>query len=257
MITVAWAAYGGLLLARIAAWVVATPLVAGRAPMSVRGGLAVTLAAFYLVGQPPPWDARWAAAAETISSGLYLLALFREVLIGLVLGVLFGLWLLPARVAGEFLTFQIGLNAAPLPGPTGEEGAGSVTSLMEILATLVFFSLDGHHILLTVLHTSWAVLPLAGATLPPLTPAINGMATAYELGLLLAAPVAACLLLLSVTLAVMARTAPQLNIYSIGFTLQVMVLMLAGGLLLPEMVHSMQFHGQQLSAWLLQTFGRR
>ena len=35
------------------------------------------------------------------------------------MGFAFGLFLLPARVAGEFITQQVGLNVAPQTGPTG------------------------------------------------------------------------------------------------------------------------------------------
>jgi flagellar biosynthetic protein FliR len=34
----------------------------------------------------------------------------------------------------------------------------------------------------------------------------------------------------------MARTAPQLNVYSVGFTLQVMVVLFAGLFLVPEFI---------------------
>jgi flagellar biosynthetic protein FliR len=127
-----------------------------------------------------------------------------------------------------------------LPGPTGEEGAGTLTTLLEVLAAGVFLSLDGHHILFAVLHASWSILPLGGTTLPQLAPMVQGLKTSYELGLLLAGPVAACLVLLAFTLAMLARTAPQLNIYSVGFTLQVSIVLLASAILLPEIVQSLQ-----------------
>lgn len=238
--SVAWTAYVGLLLARIAAWAAVLPVIAGRTSPLVRVGLVVVIAMFYLAGQPPPWDARWAGIADRLHAVVYLVGVLRELLIGAAMGMLFGLWLMPARVAGEFLSFQIGLNVAPLPGPTGEEAAGTLTTLMEVLAALVFLSLDGHHIFLAVLHASWSVLPLGGTTLPQVVPMIQGLKTSYELGLLLAAPVAACLVLLAVILALLARTAPQLNIYSVGLTLQVAVVLLASAVLLPEMVQVLQ-----------------
>jgi len=240
VMTIAWAVYVGLLLARIGAWVMVLPVIVGRTPPLIRVGVVMAVAVFYVGGQPPPWDARWAAAADNGHVVLYLLALLREVLIGAAMGVLFGLWLMPARVAGEFLSFQIGLNIAPLPGPTGEEGAGTLTTLLEVLAAGVFLSLDGHHILFAVLHASWSILPLGGTTLPQLAPMVQGLKTSYELGLLLAGPVAACLVLLAFTLAMLARTAPQLNIYSVGFTLQVSIVLLASAILLPEIVQSLQ-----------------
>jgi flagellar biosynthetic protein FliR len=246
MIHEAWVAYAGLVLARIAAWSMATPWVATRAPRLVRVALALMLALFYLGEQPPPWDERWAVPPTDMTTLVYFLAVLREVVIGAALGVLFGLWLLPARVAGEFLAFQVGLNVSPLPGPAGEEGAGAITSWLEVVAALVFLGLDAHHVLLAVLHASWSLLPLAGANLPPTAPMLRMLATAYDVGLLLAAPLAACLLLLAVTLALLARVAPQLNIYSVGFTLQVLVVLVGGLVLMPELVAGMHLYWQQL-----------
>jgi flagellar biosynthetic protein FliR len=166
----------------------------------------------------------------------YALALVREGLLGAAMGFAFGLFLLPARVAGEFVTTQVGLNVAPLPGPTGDAGAGPLTTVFETVAGLVFLLADGHHVVLAALHASFAAYPLGGLNVPEAGGAVNGLAAAYEMGLLLAAPLAACLLLLAVTLAVMARAAPQLNVYSVGFSLQVLVVLFGGLFLLPEFV---------------------
>ncbi len=93
--------------------------------------------------------------------------------------------------------------------------------------------------MLSVLHASFATFPLGGSNVPHAAPMVNGLATAYEMGLLLAGPLAVCLFLLAVTLAVMARAAPQLNVYSVGFTLQSLVVLFGGLFLLPEMVLTM------------------
>jgi flagellar biosynthetic protein FliR len=166
----------------------------------------------------------------------YSLALVREALIGASMGFAFGLFLLPARVAGEFITTQVGLNITPEQGPTGTDTAGPLTIVFETVAGLVFLLSDGHHVVLAALHASFAVFPLGGTNVPEAGSSITGLAAAYEMGLLLAAPLAACLFLLAVTLAVMARAAPQLNIYSVGFTLQVLVVLFGGLFLLPEMI---------------------
>ena len=50
----------------------------------------------------------------------------------------------------------------------------------------------------------------------------------------------------AITLAVMARAAPQLNIYSVGFTLQVMVVLFGGLFLLPEIVLMMNAVGYRV-----------
>ena len=230
--------YGGLLLARLGAFVAVMPLFGARTPRLVRVGFVIALAAFYLSTDPPKSEAGARGLIE-VESLRYALALAREILIGAAMGFAFGLFLLPARVAGEFVTTQIGLNIAPQPGPTGDEAAGALTTVFETVAGLVFLTANGHHVVIAALHASFALYPLGGSEVPQAGPMVNGLATAYEMGVLLAAPLAACLFLLAVTLAIMARTAPQLSIYSVGFTLQVLVVLFGGLFLLPEMVLTM------------------
>jgi flagellar biosynthetic protein FliR len=233
--TTAVVVYAGLVLARVAAFVGVMPIFATRTPLLVRTGLVIALTAFYLGSVTPDWNPVMAGAAE-VHPIRYAVALVREALIGTAMGFAFGLFLLPARVAGEFVTLQVGLNVAPQVGPSGSEAAGPLTNIFETVAALVFLVADAHHVVLAALHSSFSVLPLGGTNVPQAGPMVNGLTAAYEMGLLLAGPLALCLFLLSVTLAVMARAAPQLNIYSVGFTLQVMVVLLGGLFLLPEFV---------------------
>lgn len=232
--------YVGLVLARVGAFVAVAPPFAGRTPLTVRVALALALTAFYVGAAAPALDAALQKPGDDVSSVVYGLALVREALLGVAMGFAFGLFLLPARVAGEFITTQIGLNVSPQVGPTGTDSAGPITNLFETMAALVFLVADGHHVLLAGLHGSFAAFPLGGRAVPDAGQMVGGLAAAYEMGLLLGGPLALCLFLLAVTLAVMARAAPQLNIYSVGFTLQVLVVMLAGLFLLPDLVLTTQ-----------------
>jgi flagellar biosynthetic protein FliR len=226
------AVYLGLILARVGAFAAVAPPFAGRAPRTVRAGLALALTGFYLSAVGPGWD----PAAAALSQFDYAVALVREALLGLAMGFAFNLFLLPARVAGEFITQQIGLNVSPQLGPTGADSAGAITNLFETAGALLFLISDLHHVALAALHGSFGLFPLGGTALPRSGPMVDGLAVAYETGLLLAGPLALSLFLLAVTLAVMARAAPQLNVYSVGFTLQVLVVMVAGLFLLPELL---------------------
>lgn len=233
------AVYAGLLLARIGAFVAVMPPFAARTPRTVRAAFAIALAAFYLSAAAPGWDAGFAAKAADAHPLRYALALVRETLLGASMGFAFALFLLPARLAGEFVTLQIGLNAAMAQSPSGPDGGGPLTNTFETAAGLLFLVADGHHLVFIALHASFGTLPLGGSVLPDANPMLNGLGTAYEMGVLLAAPLALCLFLLSVTLAIMTRAAPQLNVYSVGFTLQVFVMLLGGLFLLPELVRAL------------------
>jgi flagellar biosynthetic protein FliR len=230
------AVYVGLVLARVGAFVAVLPPFAGRTPRTVRAALAVALTAFYVGGAAPTWDAAFAHGAADVHPVTYGVALLREALLGAAMGFAFGLFLLPARAAGEFLTQQIGLPGTPQLGPAGELSTGPLAATFETVSVLAFLAVDGHHVLLGALHASFDRFPLGGSVLPGVAPMVNGLQSAHELGLVLAGPLAVCLFLLAIALAVTARAVPQLNVYSVGFTLQVLVGLVGGLVLMPDFV---------------------
>ncbi len=233
------AVYVGLILARVGAFVAVAPPFASQTPRLVRAGFALALAAFYLGAAAPGWNPAMEARAGDINPVLYAVALVRESLIGLAMGFAFALFLVPARLAGEFVTQQVGLSVSPQAGPAGGDSSGQVARLFETTAALVFLLADGHHLAFAAFHGTFDRLPLGGPAVPQVGPMVAGVGAAYHMGLLLAGPLAISLFLLSITLAIMTRAAPQLNVYSIGFTLQVLVVLLGGLFLMPELVRAM------------------
>lgn len=249
------AVYFGLIFARVGTFVAVMPLFSQRTPRVVRAGMALVMTLFYFGVVGPGWDGQFAEGVAEINPLVYAIALIRESLIGASIGLAFGLFLMPPRIAGDFISQQIGLSASSQSGITTETPAASLSLIFEVLASLVFLELNGHHLVFATLHASFDKLPLGGSFVPhPVGPMMNGIQTASEMGLLLAGPLGLCLFLLAVSLAIMARAAPQLNIYSIGFTLQVIVAMLGALFLLPDiirlLVHFFEHARAVLPAWL-------
>ena len=223
----------GLVLARVGGFVAFMPLFGGHAvPRRVKAGVAVALAGFWFGAIDLTALPAASGPAAWLSVGL---AAGREALLGAVLGYGFSLVLLPARVAGEFLTQQMGMSVVTVLNPAAESAAGTVTQFFEMIAALIFLGLDGHHLFLAALHATFAHWPVGGPGTPlPVLHVLHGVGRTQEWGLLLAAPLGVCLFVTTVLLAFMARAAPQLNIYSVGFTLQVGVALVALLVLLPE-----------------------
>jgi len=234
------AVYFGLVLARVAAFVAVMPLFSGRTPQTLRAALALTLTIFYFGAVTPAWDPAIARQSADIHWLVYLLLVLREAVIGAALGFAFTLFLLPMRIAGEFVTVQIGLASSQQVGLATTTPAGPITLIFEAAGSLLFLEMNGHHVVLSALHASFDKLPLGGTMFPmPVGPMVNGLGAAYQMGLLLAGPLGLCLFMLAVVLAMMARAAPQLNIYSVGFTMQVLVALVGTFFLLPDMVRLM------------------
>jgi flagellar biosynthetic protein FliR len=229
-----------LVLARVGAFVAVMPLFAGQGtPRLVRAGLALALSVFWFGQLGPPAELAQLHAGPTPWL-LFLLVMGREALLGAVVGLMFSLFLAPVRIAGEFITQQIGLAQAGLLGGTFSSPASPLTLILESLAGVVFLELNGHHVVLAVLHASFARYPLGGTLFPaPGDGVIQSVATAEALGVQLAGPLALAMFLVTIVLALLGRAAPQLNIYSVGFTLQSLVALGAALILLPDLVHLM------------------
>src|SRR5207253_15067 len=82
--------------------------------------------------------------------------------LGAVLGFAFGLLLAPARIAGEFISQEMGLTMASQLDPTTGQQAGPLTQIFEMLGVLVFLGLDAHHLFFAMLHETFVRWPIGG-----------------------------------------------------------------------------------------------
>jgi flagellar biosynthetic protein FliR len=231
--------YFCLILVRVGTFVALVPLLGGgNLPRSVKAGLAVALTLVWfapLVEALPP-TALLRGSLELPWWG-FLASVGREMFLGAVLGYGLGLFMVPVHVAGEYVTQEMGLSFGSQLNPTGDASSSPLTQILEMMAIAVFFGVDGHHVLLGVLHATFAHYPLTGG-LPdvPVARLVGGAALAEEWGLMLAAPVGLLLFLTTVLLALLTRAAPQMNLYTVGFPLRLGVGLAASLLLLPSWV---------------------
>jgi flagellar biosynthetic protein FliR len=228
-----------LVLARVGAFVAVLPLFGGvNVPRTVRATLALVLATVWFGTSLPPVAPELVNQPPQTSWFIFGLGMGREVLLGGVLGYAFGLFQVPARVAGEFLTQELGLSFGAFLDPTGTANVASLTQIIDAFGILLFFGLDGHHLFLAVLDATFARYPV-GAGLPgvPTEALVSSVALTEEWGLTLAAPMAICLFTVTFVLTLMARAAPQVNLFSVGFPLRLAAGLTVVFLLLPNFLH--------------------
>jgi flagellar biosynthetic protein FliR len=248
-------AWFALVLARVGTGVAVMPLFSGRnTPRMVRAGLALVLAVFWFsaLDRGPDPETLQRIKDSWLWAGM---AVAREVSLGAVIGFAFNLYLVPARIAGEFLTQEMGLSLAATFGPTNDRAAGPITLIFESLSGLLFLGLDLHHVFLATLHSTFLRYPVGGAPgAVPTNQLIDAASSAQELGVLLAGPLAVVLFLVIVGLALMTRTAPQLNVYAIGFGLQAAAGVVGALILMPELLDAMTKSFGRVSEYVLRLF---
>lgn len=178
-------------------------------------GLAVTFALMPVLPAMP---------AVTPDSAAGLAILMEQVLIGLAMGFAMQLAFSAIEVAGELIGLEMGLSFAVFYDPQSSGQTAVVSELMTLLATLIFLSLNGHLMLLSLLAQSFTALPV-GQVLAPLQLAnlAGDAAMMFTIGLMLALPIVAALMMTTLALGVLQRAAPQLNLFAVGFPVTLMV----------------------------------
>lgn len=220
-----------LILARTGAFVAVLPLLGGNAtPRTVKIGFAMALAVMYF-----PVLSGSATLPAVVEMGplswlAFGVAVGKESLLGAYLGYLMSLVLLPVRIAGDYLGQEMGLALAAQADPSATNPSLVVSQLFQMLAALLFFGLNGHHLFLIALNGTFLYFPIGGHGLAAMlrmgtaaAPLTAGLSSAQEWGILLAAPVGALLFLSSIVLALITRAAPQMNLFSVGFGLRIML----------------------------------
>ncbi len=230
-----------LILARVGAFVAVLPLLgAATTPRTVKVGLSVALSTLYFMllgGAATPTSL---IGDSPVSWGAFAVVLMKETLLGAFLGYAMSLVLLPVRIAGDYLGQEMGLALAAQSDPTAPNPSIVLSQLFEMLAGVLFLGLDGHHLFLAALHSTFLHIPLGGwSSWSAAGPMVMGLAQAQEWGLMLAAPIGAILFLTSVVLALLTRAAPQMNLFSIGFGLRVGIGLAAALWLLPDFVSAL------------------
>jgi len=224
--------YGAIFwpLVRVLALFSVAPLLSHRAvPNRVKLALAVGVAAVLVpTMQTPP--------ITDVLSGAGLALLVQNILIGAMLGFAVRLIFAALELTGELIGLQMGLSFAGFFNPASGMAQNAIGSFMSLLALLMFIAIDGHLMLLHALAESFRLFPLVGGSgeMPMSFDHVVRLAAGmFSIALSLALPFLAVMLLTNIVLGVLARVAPQLNVFAIGFPLTILVGLSTLMLLLP------------------------
>ncbi len=217
---------------RVMAMLAITPVIGGKnipVPVKILLGLLLTIAVLP-VNQATPSVTPWSAA------GVYVVA--QQILIGLSMGFILLLVFTAVNLAGHSIAMAMGLGFSLTVDPNQGVHVPIVSQFLSILASLLFLSLNGHLALISTLASSFELLPVAspGITSQGLWDIILWAAIMFSGALSIALPAIVAILISNLVMGVMTRSSPQLNIFSIGFPMTMLVGFVALLLTLPNML---------------------
>ncbi len=212
---------------RVGALVLFVPIFGSRqVPSSMKIGfiLFLSIVIFPLVeGRPLPEP-----------RGIFDLAIFliSDVTIGLGIAFITRLIFTAVQIAGTVVDFQMGFGVVNVIDPQTDTQVSVTAQFHNIIAVLIFLAVDAHHFIIQAIVESFLIINPAEISFADITPGymLHLFSGTFTTAVKIAAPIMAILFFLSVGLGLVARTVPQMNVFIVGFPLQIGVGLLMVGL---------------------------
>jgi flagellar biosynthesis protein FliR len=215
-----------LALVRASTWVVfCTPFSSKAIPSVAKIGIALGLAlvaAGTLVHEPLP-----TTDVQVITQVVI------QALIGLLLGFVVSMFVSAVAAAGSLVDLFSGLNLPPSIDPLSLQQSPILGQFYNLIATALLFTTGAVFVIVDGFLRSFKAV---GTTLPKgvsfgsvarvLT---NDLTTFFAAAVEIAAPVIVVLFATQIVLALLAKAAPQMNVFVFGFPLQILVALAAVG----------------------------
>lgn len=157
-----------------------------------------------------------------------------EIFLGLMLGWIAQVLFSGMRLAGQEIENKSGLGLIHLVDPNEGGQSGVFSAFLDLMAGLLFFAMNGHHLLVQALLSSYSVFPLNGEKFA--TRLIAGLVSSageiFSIALRVSAPILVGLLLSDIVLGILSRAIPQMNVFMVaqpvqfGFTILLLMLSL-------------------------------
>lgn len=174
---------------------------------------------FVLVGVVPP------PAIAADDPYLLLLAIGKEALLGMTIGFSIRILFTAVQAAGEMVSIQTGFSFARIMDPFSESQTSVVSQFQYLLALMIFFAVDGHHLIIRGLCESYRQLPLAtpGISKGLIEYIVTSTSKIFSIGLKIGAPVVVALFLVELSLGLLSRMMPQMNIFVEGLPIKIFI----------------------------------
>ena len=151
----------------------------------------------------------------------FMIALASEVAVGFILGFICNMIFVAVQAAGELVDVQMGLSVAQSFDPIFGSTVTIIGKMFFYVALTMFFIINGHHLLLSIIHQSFRLLPLGvvpNFASPRLVMDIIDMGkTFWMIAMQLSGPLLLLIFLSDFTFGIVSRVAPQVNVFMLGF----------------------------------------
>ena len=172
----------------------------------------------------------------------YVVMLAGEVLIGIIIGFILAVMYASFQLAGQFFSLQMGFAASQVYDPLSQIQIPLMGQYLNLIAMFVLISTEGFRKLFLVgVYRSFRVVTAYDFTAIQdrmFTFAAGAIGGLFRESLVIALPILGTMLLVSVTMGLLARAAPQMNLLMLGFPINISVAFLMIFLGLPFLMET-------------------
>lgn len=222
-----------LLFARVAGLIVPSPIF-GRTSIPARARIAFALVLTYFAFTLYP---ALPVTQQTTVLGL-VLACGTEILFGICIAFILNLFFSLPLIGGQLIDTQIGFSIVSVYDIQNNTQVPIVGNLLNLTMLLIFFGMDGHHYLISVVFRSIESMPLGTVAFNPNIPviAMEVFVKAFAMGVMVAVPTMAAGILIEFGFGVLMRAVPQLNVFVVGVPLKLFIGLFVLAITIPAFV---------------------
>lgn len=165
----------------------------------------------------------------------FVLGIAGEILIGICIGLCVNLIFTGVQLAGQLIGYQMGFAIANVMDPQSGTQTSFFAAFLNLYCLLIFLIMDAHYYFISAISESFKILPVFSMHISTgLIEYIIGLVgNMFVISVKVSAPVMAALLLASVSLGLVARTVPKMNIFLVAMPLKIVLGMIFIVLSLP------------------------
>ena len=202
---------------RVAAFVMAAPILStALIPMRIRLVIAVAISVAIFPTITP------GSSIDPVSLEM-VFSILQQILIGVSLGFVMQFIFAAVVMGGQVIGMQMGLGFAMMMDPQTGVSVPVVSQFYNIIAVLLFLSINGHLVLIQILGESFNLLPVDGIGLPlsAIEALVYFSAWVFSGALIMVLPAVVALLMINMVMGVITRATPQMNIFAVGFSITI------------------------------------
>lgn len=155
--------------------------------------------------------------------------LLKEISVGLVLTFIAQMIYMPLRVVGVELGNIGGFGQDAVFKLEDESNFTALQQLFNVIAILLFFAFEGHHLMLNLIVSTFQFVPVGGITFDAkiLRVCADYFCRAFTQGIVIVAPIMGCVLLCSISFGLLSKSVPEMNLLVLDLPLRIFIALFA------------------------------